>query len=704
MNPMIFDHTPTDMPTDNRPMNLGRSVNDNTSRLDAPEKVTGAARYGRDMYLPNSLFVSFIRCPYGAAKLASSNVEAARAVPGVIEVVINGDTGRYHGHTVGYVVGESKHAVRRAKAALAAKWTREPVRVGIDDGAREMPAVSAESQQLLSGADLVLDAEYSTPVQTHSSLETHGVVVDHRGDSATVYASTQGTFSVRDGMSEPLQLPTSKFEVRCEYVGGGFGSKFGPGKEGTTAAAVAAKYQRPVSLFVDRDEEHLDTGNRPSSKTRVKLGFKNDGTIVGGQIHTWGGVGIGRGGGGVRFPSDRYAFGEIQRSHEDVSFNAGAPRAMRAPGHPQGAFAEEMILDEMAFALDMDPLALRMKVDGNPARRAMYQMGAKLIGWDQRRKTGSQSMSIRRGFGMGSCGWGSGGAAANAEVIINRDGSVVVRTGTQDIGQGMRTIAGVLVAERLGVPLANLDVRIGSSLYPEGPGSGGSVTAPNTCPAIVDAADDALKQLLQSVAERASLDADELKVVDGAIMHSEQKIADWADACARLPADTLVGRGQKSQRQRQPGEGHSHGAQFVDLQVDCDIGVIRVNHVVAIQSCGRVVSRKTAESQIIGGVIQGISFALFEKQILDRQTGACLNANLESYKILGAADMPHITPVLWDRGQTGVRSLGEPPVIPGAAIVACAVFNAIGVPIRHLPLTPDRVLAALDQARNGGAS
>ena len=705
MKPVLFDHTPTDMPTDNRPMNMGKSVNDNTSRLDGPAKVTGAAKYGRDMYLPDGLFVGFIRCPFGAAKLTASEPEAAKAVPGVKDVVMNGDEGRYHGHTVGYIVAESKHALRRAMKALDARWEQQPeVKIGINDGAKDPPPPTDATKAALDQADHVFEAEYSTPVQTHSSLETHGVVVDHKGDSAIVYASTQGTFSVRDGMADALKLPNSKFEVRCEYVGGGFGSKFGPGKEGTTAANVAAQYQRPVSLFVDRNEEHLDTGNRPSSKSMVKLGFRNDGTIIGGQIHTWGGVGVGGRGGGVRFPSERYALGEIQRSHEDVSFNAGAPRAMRAPGHPQGAFAEELAIDEIATIAGVDPLELRLKLDGSEDRREMYRLGAELIGWKNRRKTGSQMGTIRRGFGMGSCSWGGGRSPADAEVIINRDGSVIVRTGTQDIGSGMRTIAGVLVADRLGVPLANIDVQIGSSNYPEGPASGGSTTSPNTCPAIVDAADDARTQLLKTVADRTGANPDQLKIVNGEVRNSEQKVGDWADTCAKMPADTLVGRGRKQQNQPHPGEGHSHGAQFVDLEVDIETGVVRVNKAVAIQACGRVVSRKTAESQIIGGVIQGISFALFERQILDRVTGACVNANLEQYKILGSADMPHIVPVLWDKGQTGVRSLGEPPVIPGAAMVACAVFNAIGAPVRHLPITPDKVLAALDLAKKGGAA
>jgi xanthine dehydrogenase YagR molybdenum-binding subunit len=700
-------HVPTNMPTDNRPINAGRSMDDNASRLDGIAKVTGAAKFGRDMYLDKSLFVGFIRCPWGAATLKSMNEAAARAVPGVLEIKKTGDVGKYNGHNVGYIVAESKTALRRALRALQPVWERQNVKTQITDSSVQPPEPNAATKELLGQADHVLEAVYSTPVQTHSALETHGVVIDHKGDSAIVYASTQGTFSVRDEIGGPLQLPRAKYEVRCEYVGGGFGAKFGPDKQGMTAAEVAAKYKRPVNLFMDRDEEHLDTGNRPSMRTVVKVGFKKDGTILGGQIHVCGGVGVADRGGDANIPSNRYKLGDIQRSQQNVQFNGGAPRAMRAPGHPQGAFAEELMLDEVATIAGIDPLELRLKLDPNADRREMYRRGAKLIGWNKRMMTGLQSGGgIRRGFGMGSTSWGAFPAEAEAEVIIHRDGSVEARTGTQDIGTGQRTAMGIIVEKNLGVPLRLVDVRIGSSNFPEGPASGGSVTVSNTSVAMAKAALDAKQRMLKSLADRIGGDESEFDIVapNGDIQRNGQSIMSWKDACQKMAAETVTGRGQKAGRERLPGEGHSHGAQFVELLVDTETGVIRVKKVVAFQSCGTVICRKTAESQIIGGVIQGISYALFENKLLDRQTGAMVNPNMEMYKILGSSDMPHIQPVLWERNQTGVRPLGEPPVIPTAGAVACALYNAVGVPVRDLPLTPDKVLAALDSAKKGGAA
>jgi xanthine dehydrogenase YagR molybdenum-binding subunit len=704
---------PTTMPTSNRPQNAGSSMNDDTARLDAHAKVTGRAKFGRDYYLPGSLYVAFIRCPYGAGKLTSCDSKAALAVPGVVEVSLEGrdmsqqqhalapsmqHDGQFHGQPVGFLVAESKQAMHRGLKALNAQWEQHPVQTRISDSNPSAEAPNNATTKALDNSDVVFEAVYSTESQTHSSLETHGSMVDHRGDSATAYCSTQGTFAARDGLDDAIGLPRSKYEVVCEYVGGGFGSKLnGAGREGTTAAQVASKYQRPVYLFVDRAEEHLDTGNRPSSRTYVKLGVRNDGNIVGGQIQTWGGAGVGGRGGGVRIPSGRYDLGQIQRSHTDVRLNAGAPRPFRAPGCPQGAFAEELMLDEIAAKIGKDPVELRLQLEQSSTRKKMFKEGAELIGWDQRQANGAQSGVMRRGFGCGSASWGRFPSRAEAQVVIERDGSVEARTGTQDIGTGQRTVMGVVAADALGVPLEFVEVSIGNSNLPVGPGSGGSVTAHNTAPAMTAAARDARRQLLDAVGQRRGIKSEDLDVVEGEILQNGHSVMTWREACQQLP-DRLTGNGQWNRRKQQadPSKGNSDGVQFVDLEVDTETGIIYVRRIVPIQSCGKVVCRKTAESQIIGGVIQGLSYALFEEKILDPNVGAMVNPDLEMYKIAGSHDMPLIEPVLWTQGQSGVRSLGEPPTIPTSGAIACAVYNAIGAPVRQLPLTSPRVLAAME--------
>ena len=695
---------PTMLPTMNRPLNAGSSLNDDTSRLDGIAKVTGRAKYGRDVYPANGVFAAFIRCPYGAAELVSTDIDAAKAVPGVLEVEIKDKAGKYHGHNVGHIAAESPIALQRAMRALKPRWECQAAKTGIADGMGEAEDVDEAAAKVFSGAELKLEAVYSTPVQTHACLETHGASIDHKGDSAIVYSSTQGTFAAREGLDEPLGLNRSQYEVVCEYIGGGFGCKLnGAGKEGRLAAEIAGKYKRPAYCFINREEDQTDTGNRPSSRARVSIGFKKDGTIVGGEIRTWGGTGVGRGGGGLALPSGRYDLGDLKRPHSDVQFNAGGPRPMRAPGNPQAAFVEELMLDEIATRAEINPFDLRQKLCRDEDHRAMMEQGAKLIGWTGRKPTGAQTGIVRVGYGMGTTSWHRGGGRAEAEVVINRDGSVEARTGTQDIGTGQRTAMGAVAAERLRVPLAVVNVRIGSTRLPLGPGSGGSGTCPGTAPAVAEAADDARTQFLAMLAKQAGVNADDLRLEDGAILQGGKPFMKWTDACAKIAGDSIVGRGKSNNKAFTPDVGNSHGAQFVKLSVDTETGLIRVEHIVAVQACGRVMFRKGAESQIIGSVIQGLSFALFENRILDRTTGAMVNANLEMYKIAGSMDMPHIEPVLYTKGQTGVRSLGEPPTIPTAGAIACALFNALGKPVRHLPLTPDKVLAAMAGVEGGVA-
>jgi len=220
---------------------------------------------------------------------------------------------------------------------------------------------------------------------------------------------------------------------------------------------------------------------------------------------------------------------------------------------------------------------------------------------------------------------------------------------------------------------------------------------------MMDAADDARQKLLAMLAEQNGAEAREFEVVDGAVLRGKKPFMSWKEACGKIAGDAVVGH---AGAKKHGGRGNSVGVQFVDLDVDAETGLVHVKRVVAIQACGQVVCRKTAESQVIGGVIQGLSYALFENRILDRNVGAMVNPNLEMYKIIGTADMPHIEPVLWSKPgseKLGVKAIGEPPTVPTAGAVACAVFNAIGRPVRDLPLTPDRVLAAMTAGEGGAA-
>ena len=668
-------------------------------RIEIVEKVTGSAKYTTDYYPANMLWAAFIRSSSGDSRLRSSNVETARAVKGVLEVELEKKSGRYHGDRLGHVCAESRQALEQALIALdqkfAASWPRsrlEEQRTALDE---LKPAENdAEAQRVLDESDVVVEAEFQTQVQTHCSLEPHGCLVHFQGDSAVAYGSTQGNISFRNDLARELGLRPDQVEFHCEHVGGGFGSKFGMGSEGRLAAQLSKKFARPCRVICDRKEEQIDTGNRPGSIQNMKIGLNSKGKILGGKIATWGSVGPSGGGGGVSNPS-RYDFGTVAKVHEDVGLDAGFPRAMRAPGHPQAMFAIELMMDHIATQIEMDPLEFRLLNETSDVRREMLNVGAERIGWSQRQPNGSSSGPIKRGFGIGVADWGNGRGKASIGVNVYRNGTVEVLSGAQDIGTGFRSMIGDVVRTHLGLPRSALVVKVGRGDLPPGPASGGSVTSRFTAPKAFMAAEMARDRVLKLVATEWGLEnTSGLKLVKGVIQGDGQSIA-WKKACQLMSDDHLSFLTDEDGDYWKEPTG-SEAVQFAEVAVDVETGVIRVKKIVALQNVGLPVNRHTIENQICGAVIQGVSFCLFEDRVLNNQTGTMVNANMDMYKIAGSLDVPEIIPIIWrEPRDVGVNSLGEPPAIPVPGAIATAVANAIGVQVRSMPLSPGKVLAAL---------
>ncbi len=681
-------------PVGNLADNADKALQNQFGRLDAPQKVTGAARYTADVNRPNQAYAEIVYCPYGRAKLKSFDLAAAKAVPGVLAVDIERrDQYTYCGRPTGYVCAETRAALSDAITALKLTWTiEEPVLDPVAEHAkREGPIPPplekvgndeqrAALQSAFQSAQRIVEQTYQTQIQTHSCLEPHCAVADFRGDSAELWVSTQGTGSILDGAAQAFGLPASKITAHCEYVGGGFGSKFGIDAEGALAIRLSKALKRPVKVVNNRKREQLDTGCRPGSIQHMKFATDADGAPLGGHVHV---VGIsGPGGGGDATNPSRYDLGQTIKSFVDLDLSVGGARAMRAPGHPQGMFAVDSFVDELALAAAVDPLEYRKRIDNNSVRKRMYELGAARIGWAQRpRPDGSGTGRLRRGIGMGVADWGNSRGSAQIRIDVFRDGSVKVFSGTQDIGTGTRTVLADVVAHHLQIDRARIQADCGNSDYPPGPASGGSMVTRAIVPAIRDAAEKARAELRS---QSGSDPADD---------------ASWVAACRKISGEnfTVVGKFNGDYW----GTGGSEAVQFADVEVDIESGQVFVRRVIALQNCGQAVNRLLVESQIIGGVIQGVSYALHEEKLLDPTTGAMLNPNLEMYKILGPADCPEIIPIIWREGENlGARSVGEPPVIPTAGAVANAVANAIGARVRSLPITPAKVLAAL--AERGG--
>jgi xanthine dehydrogenase YagR molybdenum-binding subunit len=557
----------------------------------------------------------------------------------------------------------------------------------------------------LKAAAHTVDVSYSTQVQTHVSLETHGCVCEWDGDKLTSWVSTQAVHGTREQFAKALGIPQANVRVITEYMGGGFGSKFGPDAQGIICAKLAQQAGAAVKMMLDRKEEHLATGNRPSSGSKIKAGVSADGLVTAFDAETWGTGGAGAGAG---FPLPYiYVFPNRRRKHRDIYTNAGPQRAMRAPGHPQGCFHTEMLMDELADKLRMDPVAFRIKNLPPEAPNAMWRsyfpIAAERFGWSRRHAAGDPTPGpIKKGMGCAANRWGGGGQGTRAHCEINPDGSVVMRCGTQDLGVGTKTIVALITAETLGIPLSLVKAEIGDSNYPFSGGSGGSTTAPAVSPAIRVTSGMALDALKAKVAPGLGVEPAVLVASNGRIHVKDDpsKGLAWKDACKQLGMEPIAVDGQWERGLSASG---TSGVQFAEVEVDIETGVTKVTRITCVQDCGLIVDELTAESQCIGGIIGGVNYALFEDRILDRVTGHMVNPNMEWYHLAGTADIPKIDIKLMNQPERGVIGIGEPPTISTAAAVANAVANAIGARIRSIPITPDKVIAALaEREKTGG--
>ncbi len=673
-------------------------------RPDVREKVTGAARYTADQFPGNVIYARYIRFPFAQGKIASAKLDRARKVPGVLELELDTDTEyQYCGHRMGHVVAESSDAIYDAIAALNIKYDIEKGRNDPKKFYDGPPEPSADEAQQLSEiydkADVVVESSYETQIQTHSSLETHCCVVDHKGDSADVWASTQAVSGYYGGMRGITGLKDSTLTIHSEFVGGGFGSKFGPGPEGRLAADSSKKYGRPCRAVLDRREEHLDTGNRPGSIQYMKIAATKDGKMLGGRVDCQSVVGWQPGRGGCRNPS-LYEFGDIVRTESDIPLSAGLPAAFRAPGFPQGSFALESMMDELSAKLAIDPVEFRILNETSNRRKKQWTRGAELIGWKDRKPDGSQNGTIVTGYGCGGAQWFNVSGDCGVDCTIYRSGDVEVRVGIQDIGTGTSAVAVDTVCDHLGLTRDVVTGKVGNSDYPNGPASGGSTVTRVAVPALKDAAQNAMKALGEIAAKEWGVTMRDIAYKDGQFRSRGGESMSWREAAGLMSDEKLSVTGKHNRDFW--GDGTSDGVQFAKVEVDRETGIVRAKKIVVVQACGKPVNRLTLENQYYGGVIQGVSYALLEDRRLDPQVGGMVNADFLGYKIAGSLDLPEIVADFdWNEDDTGARSVGEPVTIPTSGAIANAVANALGVRVRSLPITPQRVLEAIEK---GGKS
>ena len=738
-----------------------RQIGKSAPRWDAQAKVTGAARYTVDMAPPGMLHAAVLRAPRPHARIRSINLARAAAAPGVRAVLAVAEPRaagepavlRYIGQPVAALAADTAVQAEAALRLIDVQYEFLPFVVDPDRARQpDAPAVyrkkdleSVPSAGLpasaavypLNGnvlgpeqrnsrgdaaagfaeAAVTVDGTYRTQVQTHCCLEPHAIVASWQGDSLEVWMSTQFTAGVRAQLARHFGLPLSRVRVRVQAMGGGFGSKSQMGVYGRTAATLARLAGAPVRLVYRRDEEQLDTGNRPASEQRLRIGARRDGTLTAISLHSYGGAGIAFGAAVGNIASAMYRCPNLESLHYDVFTHTGPGCAMRGPGNTQGAFALEQSIDELAERLAIDPIVLRDRIDPSPVRREERRIGAEHIGWTRRRAPGADAGPVKRGIGMAQSLWPANVQTnAACEVRLWRDGNVEVLSSVQDIGTGVGTILAQVVAEELGLEPQDIRVRIGDTEFPSGPPSYGSRTTASITPPARTAAWRIREMLRRTVASAWEVDPQSLELRDRVIQVRDNagRRLSWREAAALLRTDRISATAGRVDdyagfRSRSGDAAIAHndlgGVQFAEVEVDTESGVVRVLRVVAVHDCGRPINPVQIESQVQGGVLMGISYALMEERVLDANTGWMLNPNLIDYKLLGPRDVPDITVLLLEYYQglsaSDAYGISEPANIATAAAIANAVYNATGVRIRSLPMTPAAVLGALGVVPGG---
>jgi xanthine dehydrogenase YagR molybdenum-binding subunit len=703
------------MTTPAAPPRTPASVGDPRTRLEGRAKVSGEARYAADIPFAELAHGWLVTSTIARGRIRSVEADAVLALPGVLAVLHHGNALRlvegagllgpdanlqllqddrvpHVGWPVALVVAETQEQARAAADALVVTYDEEPHDVTfradhpglrpVTPGPLTLPDVDqGDLEAELAASATVVDAQYTTPPEFHNAMEPHAAMARWDNGRLEVVDSNQGSYAVAQTLAKLFSLDPEKVHVRSEHVGGGFGSKGSRLPHTVLAVMAATVLQRPVRVVVTRRQMFTLVGYRAATAQHVRLGAEEDGRLRAMEHET------------ASATATVHEFAEQTTRHSQIMYAADAfrlrtrvveldipaPSFMRAPGWAPGSFAVESAMDELAAALKMDPIALRLRnepevgpVSGLPfgSRNlvACLEEGARRFGWADR----DPRPGVRRdgrwlvGTGVAAAAHSAGVAPSTAAITAEADGTFTLRITAADIGTGARTALGQIAADALEVPAESVRVRIADSDFGPAWLAGGSMGTASWAWAINDAA----------IALR-------------------KKLADGAE----IPPDGLTARADTTETvgARERRESHGYGAQFAEVAVDPASGEVRVRRMLGMFAVGRVINPLTARSQLIGGMTWGISMALHEEGVRDA-SGALVNGDLAGYHVSAHADVPAIEADWVEDHDTynpsGIKGLGEIGIVGGAAAVANAVWHATGVRHRDLPISLGRVLTA----------
>ncbi len=724
------------------------------TRVDGRLKVTGGARYAAEFAVPGCVHAVLVQSTVAAGQATAFDTDAAARMPGVLAILTQQNAGQlnqrraasqtvphpllqdsritYNGQHVALAVADSFERATAAAAAVRVRYAPAAAVTVMDqstlsraykpkdfsNGKRSPDSNRGDPQAAFDHAPVKIDATYETPVEHHNPMELHATIAMWSGNKLTVWTATQAISGAQETLASAFGLEQSDVTVICPYVGGGFGCKGNTWPPAIIAAMAARHVNRPVKLVVTRSQMFTSNGYRPATIQKIKLGASTDGKLLGVRhdgFTQMSDPSLGEFAEPVAVATEMlYSCKNLAISHRLVPVNQGLPTYMRAPGESSGMFALETAMDELAYALKMDPLALRLanyaerdehedKPFASKALRACYSQAAEKFGWSRRDHTpGSMKDGrILVGWGMATSTYPTNRRPCMARIRMYKDGTVTVQSGTQDLGTGTYTIMVQATADLLGVDYRRVTAQLGDSRLPAAPVSGGSATAVSVIPAIEAAA----AKLRARVAEMAAIDPRFADVdpknikLTGFIVSAPGLQVGLQDLMQRAGTDHL-----EAEAQATPGEQyhdhspHAFGAQFVEVRIDPDFGTIRVSRVVSAFDVGRLLNAKTGRSQLLGGIVFGIGMALQEETLIDRASGRIANSNIADYHVPVNADVPDIEVIAIDApdlatGALGAKGIGELPMVGVAPAIGNAVFHATGKRIRRLPIRVEDVLA-----------
>ncbi len=736
-------------------------IGDPLDRIDGHQKVTGGARYSADMNQPNMVHAVLVMSTIGSGSIRDIDTKDAEKVDGVVLVMthknapkpagiennkpgetplsrilhlLQDDAVYYNNQPIAVAIADTlEHANEAARLVKVSYREKKP--------AQELPAnqdKATKPEKLMRADDPVdtqrgdmkaglaaatarLDQTYSTPTQTHNALEPHATVAMWEGQNLTLYNATQGIFPTRERVAQLFGIPEENVRVITQFLGGGFGSKGAVWSHVMLAAMAAQQVKRPVKLVLRREDMFGMVGSRSATVQKFTVAASKEGKLTAMAHNT------------VMQTSAFDIFTEPcglttrmlyncpnqEVTHRIIRANIGTPSPMRAPGEASGLFALESAMDEMAYSLNMDPIEFRLKnyTETDPQKqhpfsskslRECYQLGAERFGWAKRKP---QPRSMRDGnylvgMGMATAVYPMNREESSAKVRINTDGSVQVDAGTQDIGTGAYTVMVQIAADVLGVSPDKVNLKAGDTKLPKTTVSGGSRTTASTGSAVMQAAQSVLKQAKQlAINDNQSplkgASEDDIETKDGRLFlkANPKKGETYASLLKRSSSKTLEATvNSKPGDEKEKYSMYAFGAEFAEVRVDEALGEVRVSRLIGAFGAGRIINAKTARSQLIGGMVWGLSMALHENTIRDGRDNRIMNPNLAEYHVPVNADVEEIDGFFVEEKDTivnpaGVKGIGEIGITGAAAAIANAVYHATGKRIRDLPITVDKLLA-----------